>query len=342
MTIARGVLATATLAVTIAVVDTTVRADDDAGCALFEDVYGAGCEIRTRTSPPPPLPGSPPPEDPALDPGGERSTETAIEADGSEEEPVPVRNPFERPDADTSIEAAGGGGGTPPPSCVERVVRRGGKVVNTIDATGLAGITYQRDCADGTTRTIVRPGEQPAPDPGGAPLPPLPPDPADLADELYDSMFVRLPSPTIHITPADHHPKGWVYVQYPSYFWIDEWVDLTSTLTVGPVSVTLAVVPERVDIDLGNGDIISCIDPTPAGLHIDPATFDGCEYTYRHSSSVAPNGHTWPVTASMVWSVSWTSNIGIGDDFGEVHTTTQRPLAVAERQAIIVDTHSDG
>jgi hypothetical protein len=53
---------------------------------------------------------------------------------------------------------------------------------------------------------------------------------------------------------------------------------------------------------------------------------------------VAPNGESYPVEATMVWTATWTSNIGVGGNLGELSTTGTRDLQVAERQAIITGT----
>ena len=236
---------------------------------------------------------------------------------------------------DSSVEASGGGDGTPPPSCVERALARRGNLVDTVDDTGRSGVVYQRRCDDGTRQTVVRQGPA-VNDNLGVPAAP-PADPGELADELYGQMIVALPSPSVHVAPADLLEEDWAFVQVPAFFWIDEWIDLTSTLTVGAVSVTLTVLPVRVDIDLGNGDTISCVDPPAFPEGVDPTTFDGCEYIYRHSSAMAPNGESWPLKVSMVWSASWSSNVGAGGSFGEAYTTIERPLQVAESQAILVE-----
>jgi len=245
---------------------------------------------------------------------------------------------------DSEIDAPGGGTGRPPKSCTETALRARQRLVPSTDSAGLDtdgsfSVTYyERVCTDGT-RAIVRreaPAEPPA-DPAAPPEPP-PPDPEDLARELYGEMILTVPTPTIRVAPAETNDNGWVYVQHPSFFWIDEWQAISSTLTVGSISTTLTFSPERLDIDPGDGEQLSCAAAPAFPAGSDPTTFNGCEHIYRHSSSVAPNGVSYPVEATMVWTAMWTSNIGVGGNLGELSTTGTRDLQVAERQAIITGT----
>jgi len=41
------------------------------------------------------------------------------------------------------------------------------------------------------------------------------------------------------------------------------------------------------------------------------------------------------VLATIVWTVSWTSSTGAGGDLGTVQRSTQFPLTVEQRQAVI-------
>jgi hypothetical protein len=245
---------------------------------------------------------------------------------------------------DSKVDAPGGGNGQPPKSCTETALRARQRLVASTDTAGLDtdgsfSVTYyERVCTDGT-RAIVRreaPAEPPA-DPAAPPEPP-PPDPEDLARELYGEMILTVPTPTIRVAPAETNDNGWVYVQHPSFFWIDEWQAISSTLTVGSISTTLTFSPERLDIDPGDGEQVSCAAAPAFPAGSDPTTFNGCEHIYRHSSSVAPNGVSYSVEATMVWTTTWTSNIGVGGNLGELSTTGTRDLQVAERQAIITGT----
>ena len=174
-------------------------------------------------------------------------------------------------------------------------------------------------------------------DPNARPLP----DPEQLARMLYVELSGAIPAPTIRVAPAETDANGYAYVQVPAYFWVDEWAPLTNSISGGPVTVSVRIDPVRLDVDLGNGDSISCTNAPPFTAGDDIESFVGCGYTYRHSSSMASNGRTWPVTASLVWHGTWSSNIGVGGDMGEIATSSSRDLPVAEIQAIVTDVEFD-
>jgi hypothetical protein len=176
------------------------------------------------------------------------------------------------------------------------------------------------------------------PEPGSPPAP----DPEQLADILWVEMLVQFPRPTTHVAPTDTEDHGFAFVQAPTYFWIDDFQPITRTLTLGPTWVTLTATPVRIDVDLGNGDSVSCVEAPAFGPSDRVDRFQGCGYTYRHSSAMSPNGETWPVTVTAVWTASWTSSSGAGGTFGEAHLEAPtRELPVAEIQAIVTDVGAD-
>lgn len=59
-----------------------------------------------------------------------------------------------------------------------------------------------------------------------------------------------------------------------------------------------------------------------------------CMYTYLHSSEIA--GGRFGASWSIVWSISWRSNVAAGQNLGEYLTTTNLDVAVREIQAVIV------
>ena len=95
--------------------------------------------------------------------------------------------------------------------------------------------------------------------------------------------------------------------------------------------------PERLVVDPGDGSAPhECDGRPPAYTPGTPTeTFAGCSYVYRHSSAMAANGETYPVTLSLVWHVTWQGSDGSGGDLGELTTTADpRLLPVAEVQAV--------
>jgi len=144
---------------------------------------------------------------------------------------------------------------------------------------------------------------------------------------------LTLPTPTIGMSPA-----GDQITQLPSWMWIDRsaWGSHDRTATAGPVSATVTASPVRVEWDMGNGDAVACSGPGRvygkrfAGR---PEATD-CRYTYRHSSAIQP-GEAYNVTATVVWTATWSGSDGNGGDLGELTSQTTQPVRVAEVQALV-------
>lgn len=173
----------------------------------------------------------------------------------------------------------------------------------------------------------------------------------DLVPGAYDRVVRQLPTPVPRIGPADEDEDGYAYVQNRTFFWLDQapgqWNPVTATASAGGISVTVTAQPVRLSVDPGNGDgPVPCDSFVPVlradvranGLPGDEA----CSYTYTDSSAMAPNGQTWPVTASIVWHVTWNANTGQAGDLGYTSTASPpRDLPVAEIQAIVTES-ADG
>jgi hypothetical protein len=165
--------------------------------------------------------------------------------------------------------------------------------------------------------------------------------PRDLVPPAQDEVERKLPTPNWS-TPADWDAGHFAYVQVPTYFWVDDatWSDVSARATAGAVWAEAVATPEKLVIDPGDGSApVECIGQPPEYVRGTPtATFDGCDYVYRHSSAVAENGTSYPVTVSIVWHVTWTGSDGTSGDLGELTTTAEpRDLQVAEVQAIVTD-----
>jgi hypothetical protein len=175
----------------------------------------------------------------------------------------------------------------------------------------------------------------------------------DLVPGAFAQVVRTLPTPALRVGPADENPDGFTYVSMPTFFWLDEragqWAVVSGTASAGSVSVTVQAAPAQLVVDPGDGsDVVRCDRFRPVlrhdvGAATDLSTIPGtCSYRYVDSSSMAPNGQTWPVTGSIVWHATWSASTGEGGDLGYVTTTSDvRELPVAEVQAVIVDTHTD-
>ena len=108
--------------------------------------------------------------------------------------------------------------------------------------------------------------------------------------------------------------------------------------SAGGISVSVQAIPQRLIVDAGDGNTITCEGAPPAFVQgMDPTTFQGCAHVYRDSSSMAANGETFPVTVTIEWAASWSASDGQGGSLGTRRTTSEvRQLPVAESQAIVI------
>jgi hypothetical protein len=165
--------------------------------------------------------------------------------------------------------------------------------------------------------------------------------PEQLIPDAWARVQRQLPTPVPRIAPADLAPDGFAFVQMPAFFWVDQapgqWEDVSATAAVAGLSLTVTAVPEQLVVTTGDGETLQCEGAPPAfPTDADPDTFAGCRHVYRHSSAMAPNGETYPVTVAIVWHATWQASNGQSGDLGTLTTTsTTRDLPVAEIQAVV-------
>jgi hypothetical protein len=175
---------------------------------------------------------------------------------------------------------------------------------------------------------------------------PLGGPPAITAADLLPGVWVRvqreLPKPVARIAPADFDSNGFTFVQNHTFFWVDhaqgQWAPVTGSASAGGITVSVQATPIRLVVDTGDGQTVTCDGVPPAFAQgMDPTSFPGCAHVYQHSSAMAPNGQTFPVSVTIEWSASWSASTGEDGDLGVRRTTGDvRQLAVAESQAVIV------
>ena len=166
-----------------------------------------------------------------------------------------------------------------------------------------------------------------------------------LVPALQAQVIRQLPTPIPRIGPADEDENGYAYVQpNATYFWVDQgpgqWAVVSGSTSAGGISVTVSAAPVRLVVDPGDGsEPVICNGTPPAVTRANyREDIPGCSHTYLNSSAMAPNGQTFPVTATVVWHATWSASTGEGGDLGYVSTTSAvRDLPVAEIQAVIVD-----
>jgi hypothetical protein len=162
-------------------------------------------------------------------------------------------------------------------------------------------------------------------------VPPLVPQ-AD-AGELAQMARSRLPLP---LPAARMNPEGDQTVNLASWLWVDNWQTQTRSATAGGVTSVVVATPVEQRWTFGPpSEKKICTD---AGTPYDmsrPASEQSttCSYTFRHSSAGQPE-NAYRVAVTLVWHVTWTSNIGASGDLGFVSRTATIPTRVAEHQAL--------
>lgn len=136
------------------------------------------------------------------------------------------------------------------------------------------------------------------------------------------------PVPVLRTSPAagDH------FVDVDAWFWVDDWQDLSETVSAGDVSVTVTAQPRALVINPGDGSpSFTCTGQPPA---YDPAAdADGaCTHTYQTAGE-------FTATATLVYDVGFESAgaDGEGGDLGTVEPTGSLAVAVSEGQAVVTD-----
>lgn len=194
------------------------------------------------------------------------------------------------------------------------------------------GIVLDRLCGDTTTGEVVsydvityRPGQPPI-------------APARLAQMASSS--IGLPLPEVEFSPPLNDPNQFLLVNLETWLRVTNWATFSSTAVAGPVVSTVTATPIRQE------------------WNFDPRTFDRalyggcpaqgnqydtskrpeeqsspCTFTFHHSSAGQPGG-AYEAHLTVVYAVTWTSNIGAGGSLGEVRRTTVRPVRVGEAQAV--------
>lgn len=150
---------------------------------------------------------------------------------------------------------------------------------------------------------------------------------ADLAEQARGRL--ALPAPAIAASPAERqlvHLPTWLAVSQSS------WGPVSASVSAGAVTVTATASPSRVEWDLGDGSMVVCEGPgTIWRPGMDPeAESPDCGHTYTRSASGVE------VTATVYWTVTWTSTTGSGGSFADLASASQAVWEVAESRSVIV------
>lgn len=172
----------------------------------------------------------------------------------------------------------------------------------------------------------------------GPPAATPPVDPRAVALEAERS--ITLPSPEVRANPS-----GTSVVGLGTWLWIDPslWRAESVTASAGPVSATAVARPVAVLWTTGDGSRLVCPGPGAAYVPSLPASWQttDCAHAYLRTSAGQPSldgnpdDGTFVMTATVEWSVSWTSTgVAGGGSLPTLYTTGASLLRVAQVESV--------
>ncbi|MFL1376781.1 hypothetical protein [Nocardiopsis protaetiae] len=169
-----------------------------------------------------------------------------------------------------------------------------------------------------------------------APAAPVFVDPRTVAEQARATMTLPSPNPT-----ASPGFDADTVVGFPVWLWADpaSWEPVSATAEVSAGSVTVTATPDRATWHLGDGTTLTCEGP---GTVHDPDRHDpispspDCGHTYTRASHREPGGE-FPVTTTVVWTVTWSTTTGDGGTLDPLTTTARRAFTVREVHALVTN-----
>jgi hypothetical protein len=143
---------------------------------------------------------------------------------------------------------------------------------------------------------------------------------------LAETVTITPSAPVLRTSPAatDH------LVDIEAWFWAESWEPIRRSATAGSVTVNVSAQPATLIVDPGDGsEPFTCDGPQPVyNLNL-PASAQSsdCTHTYTRAGN-------YTATATLVYDISFTSNVGVNGGLGTIDPSSTTALAVAEAQAI--------
>jgi hypothetical protein len=174
----------------------------------------------------------------------------------------------------------------------------------------------------GVNRQVFIPGDQPV-------------DPRVVVEEAAEAL--PLEHATAKIAPG---PDWHTYIHLDNWLWVPEnqWHNTDVTVTAGPISVTAVAEPVRVEWDMDT-DTVTCSDAgRPWVKGMTDAAKTTCSYAYGTLEN--PEGDIHPVSAHIVYNVTWTCAGPCLIQAGELGEYTAPPgetttIDVRQRQTVV-------
>jgi hypothetical protein len=208
----------------------------------------------------------------------------------------------------------------------------GGRMVDLGGPTRTArgsGQWWLKVCSDGSRDVVFVPDGV---DPNGTPVV----APATLAMQAYN--WLRLPRPVPVFNPARPTSVGPATTAHlPTWWWVRDWRTLRQRTAAGPVWVVVTARPVRSVWDPGDGGPeVACAGPGRAWAVGSAASSAVCSSTYE-ASSAGQAGRVYRAAVTTVWAVSWVGAGGAAGSLPALRLTTVFPVAVMERESVVVE-----
>ena len=204
----------------------------------------------------------------------------------------------------------------------------GGRTVDLGGASGSPGGRGQwwlRVCSDFSAELVfVRDGR----DPNAAAAT----TPAVLAIRAYNRLV--LPSPRPAFNPARPSSAGPATTAHlPTWWWVTDWGTRRQRTAAGGVWAEVTARPLDSEWDPGDGGPpVSCAGP---GERWTPTAAGNCSSVYESSSATEP-GHVFRASVTVTWQVTWVGAGGAAGRLPALTTTAAFPVAVQERESVVV------
>lgn len=182
---------------------------------------------------------------------------------------------------------------------------------------------YRYLCDDGTAGYVLVPDGQ-APDT----VPTV--TPGELAQQIYNRL--QLPRPLVGMNPPYAEPGRFQIVNFPIWWWVDNFQPLTQRTELGDVWAEVTATPVFSVFDGGEGaGGARCNGPGIAWRQNLPEDYRlACTYSYRRSAERVT------ATITVTWDVTWVGSGGTGGQLDPMQLATPVPLTVYERQTVNV------
>lgn len=188
-----------------------------------------------------------------------------------------------------------------------------------------AGGWVVRRCADGTLDTAWVPVVEP-----GAPRVSA----AELAQRATNRLPLPVPEPQFE--PRRQSSAGpTTLVAIPTWFFVDGWRPVTQRTEAGATWAEVSAEPVTTTWWPGDGNgPVRCAGSGRA-WSATASTASPCTYTYTRSSAAQPD-NAYTARVVVTWRVSWRGSGGASGTLPLMERQSTFPVAVAERQTVIV------